>query len=612
MEPLLQQRSGKYDLSNGGAQGRSELLGLFNRLIDFTDELSADSFADGKRLRNLKERLITDRFHLAVLGQFKRGKSTLINALIGEPLLPTSVLPLTSIPTFLSAGSKRLIRIYFCDGRRKEFADLSSNQAVEILTDYATEERNPENKLAVSWVEVEHPASALNQGVVLIDTPGIGSTFRHNTEATLAFLPQCDAALFVVSADPPITEVEVDFLKAVHSKVSRLFFIMNKVDYLDADEGNRAVEFLSKVVGQFVGLDGNDHFFSVSARQGLQAKLNQDEALWRASGAATLETRLLEFLSKDKARTLQVALARKTLDVVADAMMHIRLQCRSLEMPLHDLETRIQILDEKVKEVERERITIGDLLTGDRKRTVEFLEEQAEEARKQARSHLEGLIRDALQDVESLALMEQRAQEHLAEQIPVFFEGKLRSLSEATDTRVQTVLKPYQERADRLVESIRRTAAELFDVPYQAPDSTHALEMTHKPYWVTHNWSTLISPVPEGFLDRFLPAVARQRRIQKRLAADTETLAIRNVENVRWATLRNLDDAFRRFGSELDEQLKKTIEATRGAIQSAPLRRKENLETVDSELQRLRAKESELAEMNESLVQFAASREKND
>ena len=284
MESLFQHTSRKSDLSNGGTKGRSELLGLLDRLIDFTDALSADFVSDAKRVRDLKERLITERFHLAVLGQFKRGKSTLINALIGEPLLPTSVLPLTSIPTFLSAGSKRRIRIFFRDGKSKEFGELSSNQAVEILTNYVTEERNPENKLAVSWVEVEHTASILNQGVILIDTPGIGSTFRHNTEATLAFLPQCDAALFVVSADPPITEVEVDFLKAVYAKVSRLFFIMNKADYLDLDEGNRAVEFLSKVVGQSVGLDGNDHVLRVSARQGLQANLNHDDALWGASG----------------------------------------------------------------------------------------------------------------------------------------------------------------------------------------------------------------------------------------------------------------------------------------------------------------------------------------
>ena len=89
-------------------------------------------------------------------------------------------------------------------------------------------------------VEISHPAAILKHGVVLIDTPGIGSTFTHNTEATLNFLPQCDAALFVVSADPPLTEVEAEFLKEVRSRVSRLFFIFNKVDYLNEQEKRAA------------------------------------------------------------------------------------------------------------------------------------------------------------------------------------------------------------------------------------------------------------------------------------------------------------------------------------------------------------------------------------
>jgi ribosome biogenesis GTPase A len=604
----LQHTLRNYKLSDAGRPERSALLDILDRLIVFLDESCADFSGDSKRVRELKERLITERFHLAVLGQFKRGKSTLINALIGDPILPTSVLPLTSIPTFLAAGSRRLIRIFFQDGQTKEFTDLAATEAADILITYVTEERNPKNKLAVSWVEVEHPASFLNWGVVLIDTPGIGSTFRHNTEATLAFLPQCDAALFVVSADPPITEIEVEFLQAVQAKVPRLFFIMNKTDYLATDESDRAVEFLRKVVKESVALD--DQVSRVSARQGLQAKVNQDEALWQASGVATLEERLLEFFRKDKGRTLQVALATKTLDVVADTIMHIRLQRRSLEIPLEDLEKRVQILDEKVKEAERERITIGDLLAGDRKRTVDFLEEQAEETRKQARRYLDGLIGQTLQGVESLALVERRAQERLAKEIPVFFERKLRSLSETTDARLQEVLKPYEERADRLMETIRRTAAELFEVPYHAPESARALERTHRPYWVTYNWSTLISPVPEGFFDRFLPAGARRRRIQKRLSVDTEALAVRNVENVRWATLRNLDDAFRHFGSELDERLQETTEATRGAIESARARRRADLQTTGAELRNLQRKEAELAELEQSFLQLAALGEK--
>ena len=593
---------------NSGTPGRGELLGILDRFLEHLNELDVSFSGNAKRVDELRERLVQERFHLAVLGQFKRGKSSLVNALIGEPLLPTSILPLTSIPTFLSSGHNRLIRIVFLDGKSDEFADLSCDKATETLAGYVTEERNPENKLGVSWVEVEHPSPLLHHGIDLIDTPGIGSTFRHNTEATLAFLPQCDAALFVVSADPPITDVEVEFLKAVKTKVSGLFFVMNKIDYLDADEAKRAVDFFRKVVGGIDIFYGQDPVFSVSARQGLQARLNQDDALWQTSGVAALENRLLDFCRRDKSRTLQAALARKTLDVAADVTMGIRLQCRSLQLPLHDLERRSQILDEKIIEAERERIALGDLLAGERKRTVDFLEQQAEETRQQARSHLESIITDALQYSHSPSVLETQVQDRLADEIPIFFDAKLRSLTEAMEKRVRAVLKPYQERADVLIEAVRRTATELFAVPYYAPDSAGALESTHKPYWVAHNWNSLISPVPVGFFDRFLPARVRYRRIRRRLLDDVETLSLRNVENVRWAMLRNLDDAFRRFTSELDERLEETIKATRGAIQSAQCRRKESLALADPEIQRLQAMESQLAEIEQSLASYTVRR----
>ena len=168
-------------------------------------------------------------------------------------------------------------------------------------------------------------------------------------------------------------------------------------------------------VGDLVGVDNNDPVFCLSARQGLQAKLNQDEALWRTSGVAALEPRLLNFFSRDKARTLQSALTRKTLDVVADVRMRIRLQSRSLQLLLRDLESRIQILDAKIIEAEREKVAIGDLLSGECMRTMAFLEEQAEETRQQARSHLEGVIGDTLQRTDSPSLTERKVQDRLAE-----------------------------------------------------------------------------------------------------------------------------------------------------------------------------------------------------
>jgi hypothetical protein len=174
------------------------------------------------------ERLARGRFHLAVLGQFKRGKSTLLNALLGEAVLPTAVVPAYRHPDVHPAR-----RVHFQGQREPQDAQFQAvGQLGDFLAGFVTETGNPRNKLEVAQVEMFHPAALLGKGVVLIDTPGIGSTFRHNIEATLNLLPQCDAALFLVSADPPITEVEVEFLRQVRSKVARLFFILNKVEFL--------------------------------------------------------------------------------------------------------------------------------------------------------------------------------------------------------------------------------------------------------------------------------------------------------------------------------------------------------------------------------------------
>jgi GTPase Era involved in 16S rRNA processing len=96
--------------------------------------------------------------------------------------------------------------------------------------------RTPIRKIASIGVELFYPASILANGTVLIDTPGVGSTHRHNTEAALQVLPECDAVLFVASADPPITEVGLDYLRRLQSKTTRIFFILNKADYLTPED----------------------------------------------------------------------------------------------------------------------------------------------------------------------------------------------------------------------------------------------------------------------------------------------------------------------------------------------------------------------------------------
>jgi len=580
---------------------RADFLGVLGWAISLVHALGADFAGDDQHLGELKNRLAQGRFHLAVLGQFKRGKSTLLNALLGQEVLPTSIIPLTAIPTFIRPGWELQARVLFQDDRdAEEFVAGNAKQLNEFIARFVTESGNPKNRLGVSQVEVTHPAALLGKGVVLIDTPGIGSTFRHNTEATLNFLPQCDAALFLVSADPPITEVEVEFLKQVRSKVARLFFILNKVDYLSDEERRAALEFLRKVLAEQVGVPAETPIFCVSARQASEARDKGDQTLWAASGLEKVERHLVEFLACEKATALREAVGRKAADVVADVLMRLRLAMRSLQMPLEELRHRLEVFERKLQEVCQQRLAAGDLLAGDCRRMHTFLEEHAEELRAKARQYLSGIVREAMAG--NGQSDEQAIQNALAEAIPGYFEHQTGQTTELFRKRMAETLRPHQGRADELIESVRRTAAELFDVPYHAPESADAFEMVQQPYWVTHKWSSTLSPIPVGLMDRLLPASVRQGRLHKRLLDQVAGLVVSNVESLRWATYQSIDQTFTRFGSALDDRLADTTAATHGAIRAAMDRRQQQSEAVSQEVSRLETAVDELAQVQAALV----------
>ncbi len=578
--------------------GKTSINTLLDRAVEMLGTLGPQALSGLEKLRHLKTRLEGNYFNMAVLGQFKRGKSTLLNALLGEAILPSSVVPLTAIPTFIRWGSELKARILFEDEQPpKEFSATSIDDLSRFLKEFVTEEANPENRLHVLQAEVYHSSPLLKKGLVLIDTPGIGSTFQHNTETTLNFLPQCDAALFLVSADPPVTEVEISFLREVRAKIDRLFFIFNKVDYLTGPDREMALAFFRKVLGEQAGISESPHIYPVSALRALNARINRDEDALRECGFEEVQADLIDFLINEKAQVLRQALARKSEDVIAELLMRLNLEARSLQTPLEDLGERLNLLESKIREAERQRTSAGDLLTGDRRRTVEFLEQQAEQLRRKARSHFEDVVRKSTATSKSGESMEKAARDAITVSVPGFFERELGEISSEFDAHVTELLKPHQERADSLIEVVRREAAELFDIPYRAPESTGALEASRQPYWITHKWGSSLNPVPAGLWDWVLPGGIKRQIILKRVLKQVEDVVLYNVENLRWATLQNLDTAFRKFTSNLDLRLGETINATQGAIQAVIKRKTEQSDTVAGELARIQEKITGLDEL---------------
>jgi nucleoside 2-deoxyribosyltransferase len=590
--------------------GGEVLAGFIDNATSCLDGLGGEPLPGLARLGELGGRLAEQRFHLAVLGQFKRGKSTFLNALLGEPVLPTAVVPLTAVPTFVEFAPHPGVRIAY-DGERppEAFRDEPTEALRARIFAAVAEQANPHNRSGVARVDVFHPAPMLGEGMVLIDTPGVGSTFRHNTETAVEFLEQCDAAIFVVSVDPPITAAELAFLSRVRKHVRRLVFVLNKIDYLAADERQAALRFLEDTLRR-EGFDTDAPIFCLSAKLGLEAKQKGDARLRAASGLEAVEHYLVDVLSGEKADLLRLAIATKTAAVLDEMLMDLTLRVRSLEMPLEDLAERLAAFDRTLADVERQRVSARDLLAGDLRRAKELLEDEAERLRGKGHTFLLHIVERELPKLVDGATDRKSVLDALAAAIPDFFGAELAGVARGYAMRVADWLRPHQQRADALIGSVRCTAAELFDIPFQAHDPGDAFETARRPYWVTRAQTDTLIPLTDGALDGLLPRPVRQARLKRRLIGDADELVRRNVENLRWATLQNLEATFRKFGVNLDRRLAETIDATHGAIRAAYRKRQEHSEHVAAEVGRLNRAVADVQSLQEDLDQLVTNMER--
>ncbi len=265
-----------------------------------------------ERCQALVVQLAEDRFNLAVVGQFKRGKSTLMNAVLGRDLLPTGLLPLTSAITTLCYGSTERVVL-----RRKGWA-LEQEVPLAHLADFITERGNPGNEKGLLEARVELPLPFLRRGLHFIDTPGIGSARHENTATTYAFLPQMAAVIFVTSVDAPLSEAEERFLVDIRGQVRQLFVVVNKMDMLGAMDREEVLGYIHTRMEQLLGT-GAAHLSPLSARDGLTAKLNHDDAGIHRSGLASFEQALTAFLAEAQGRTFLVSILERALHLVASA-----------------------------------------------------------------------------------------------------------------------------------------------------------------------------------------------------------------------------------------------------------------------------------------------------
>jgi len=259
----------------------------------------------------LLSKLAEDRFTLAVVGQFNRGKSSLMNAVVGLDRLPVGVVPVTSVITKVSYGNPERALIEYPG------SSLRSEIPLKQLGEYVTEMGNPGNQKQIAAVEIQLPAEFLRRGLFFVDTPGVGSAIAANTATAERFLPEADAVIFVTSFDSPLGHEELQFLQRVRKHVRKVFFVVNKLDLFSPDQRDQVLRYMHARLEQEIGLHETP-LFAVSALGGLQAKLSGSALGLAESGLTALEDCLVQFLTTEKTGEFLLRICDRMLSLLGD------------------------------------------------------------------------------------------------------------------------------------------------------------------------------------------------------------------------------------------------------------------------------------------------------
>ncbi len=313
----------------------------------------------------LAEQVPRGELNLLVVGQFKRGKSSLVNALLGADVMPTGALPLTGVATVVRYGDEPRIEVLFRHGTNRREA------SVDELPLYVSEQFNPANRLGVDRVEVFWPAETI-RGLVLFDTPGIGSTYTHNTAAARAALPRADAAILVVGPEPPIGAEELQYARDVLAASEHLFVVLNKSD-IAGSALLEIVQFTRRAVNEVVG--GERDTVEVIPLSVTRAREAQRAGVQDAAFAAFADS-LRNFVEHEGSATRKRSARRRAGAILGRLEALLAMRSTALALPQIERERR-KALVERALQIVNDRVRALELIVDDGVRRLRIALEEA-------------------------------------------------------------------------------------------------------------------------------------------------------------------------------------------------------------------------------------------
>lgn len=546
-----------------------QLRGALERLEGLAKEFNAPDL--GHRAWLAREPLERGEIWIVVVGQFKRGKSTLLNALLGEPILPSGIVPVTSVVTHLRWAPEPVLRVAFQDGR-------DTTEPIHTLPDYVSEERNSANHRGVVRVEVGLPSTLLEGGLVLVDTPGIGSLDPGATERAYAFLPRVDAAILVLSPDPPLGEAEGVYLKALLDHTRHILFVLNKVDLYPEDAWQQAVEFNRRGLARIQGAPvGEVELLPLSASLGLYGG---------TGGIRELKGRLLELVRERGEEVSQEAAMRRLLAVAGELRARIQVEEQAIRLTDEKLTDRLARLAELRKELALRREDVRPILLDATRRLVESATESLRAHASKAQDDLAEsiLALPARHPAMGNMALVQAVSDDLSQGVKGVFDAWWDEHGEALRGRLRDAMVRAAGSVDATGSTLSRWVQEELGVALPTPPPPVDLIDSHDFYYHVQGMKPELTVDLLGLL---LPKSLfrwRLRRKAHRLVGGDLDL---NVGRIRGDLLYRAQETVRAFFAELDHRAVSAEDGIQAALVRASRVRAGEREEGIAELSRL-------------------------
>ena len=535
---------------------KTEILTVISGIETLTQK---ESLETDSKLLAVREQLISNSFNLVILGQFKRGKTTLINSLIGKEILPSSVVPLTSIVTILKFGEGVGCSIYMEDGSKKEVG-------IEELSDYVTEKGNPKNVRGVRCARIEYPSSFLEQGMLLVDTPGVGSTFLHNTETTYNFLDHLDAALFLMSADVPISQAEKELLDTIKDSTQKIFFVLNKIDNLTTEE-IKEISAFNKHILEEMGFSVQE-ILPISAREALKAKMADNEIQLSESGLINLEDALGNFLASEKGKIVLNTAIAKIKRIITQKLSQIVIEKNTLEASDEELKNKINTFHKLVASLKQDREDITYLLKGESDKLCFKVEDMLKILEGKEIPRIKQCLQKFYEENQETnpTVLRDGLQKVIKEEIIRGFDIFRKDTVKTISNSIQETFNRFTKRSNDILGEFKTASEILFEVPMEEFEFSVELANDNSFYYIVQEYTAPTEEEVKSVLRTFLPKSISRKMVFNEIMERVSSDVSRNCGRMRsdlaariCKTIEHYSRQLRNLGNDLITQIEQAI-----------------------------------------------------